>query len=80
MSTSPDACTFAGATALANQISDYWRKRGLAGVRVWVESVPIMNSNVTQFKGGKTYQIKSNISQLIQPKKRLDNAITFANK
>jgi hypothetical protein len=64
-----DFCTAAGAQALADRIADHWRKRGLAAVQVWIEPVRVMNSNVTQFTGGKTYQIKSNISQLIQPKR-----------
>jgi hypothetical protein len=77
----PDFCTAAGAQALADRISDHWRKRGFAGVRVWIESVPILNSNVTQFKGGRTYQIKSNISQILHPKRGLkSHAVATANK
>jgi hypothetical protein len=69
MNHATDSCTPAGARLLANRIAEYWHARGLAGVRVWVEAVPVTNPNVTQFTGGVSYAIRSNIAQLTRQRR-----------
>lgn len=52
------------AAALAFQIQEYYHKDGYTGVNVWVESVPIYNSDGARIS--MRYDIRSNIKFKLQ--------------
>jgi hypothetical protein len=50
-----DFCAAAGARVLADQVADYWRSRGHAGVKTWIEAGPTENRR-------PVYIIRSNLT------------------